>query len=576
MGSAAGESDSSTADLPPVAGGCNSASVAVLQRWAHVLTTAESDETLLLATLSEVGSADWRVVRPSDEASVVVLLDAVCALAHDKMQSKDPTISVKAACIACRIVIQSSVSAAAHVVEKSTGLLAHHVASNDQTSSSVLLSLKQELVFDSIINALRIPSCNWGRSALMNAMSILRAASSEGGTLLTYLATQGLLATTNQVANRVLPTEDPHILAHCSTIFRNLSVDYAHHFVKLQSLPVMLRLVGVAAKKGWKDVLGIVSRAFAKLVFDEDCVASLTSDIPSAVDQLVVGLTAFPNSKIISARLGGAVAVLLERLSVDDADKLWRSHQARLESWMQGVIKLITPRNEGVSGNDDETGAVPTPAWSGLLDEAAENLWRLVGTFSLTHEGGAWLAATVTEGLVAWLQDRDISSGAASALTISRQSGLLALMCLSNLSFYFAISPGEGATAAMLQRSLGPILAALLFGGDVEVMVECTRVLGNLSSMNAGREWIETNRIDEACLVLLGHGDLRIVYNCFGVILNLTAADHCKLVYDAELCAQLLECTSKYHLLDVSEDGSDAAQISTVVEKILLNVVDLV
>jgi hypothetical protein len=149
-------------------------------------------------------------------------------------------------------------------------------------------------------------------------------------------------------------------------------------------------------------------------------------------------------------------------------------------------------------------------------------------------------------------------------------------MCLSNFSFYYNSLYVADDLDAMLEL-LGPIVAGLLFEGDVEAMVEATRILGNVSGTHAGREWIERNKCDEVCIIFLGHEDYRVVYNCFGVILNLTATDHCRIAEDAELCQMLLQHTSRFHTLDLSErPDSDEAQITSLVGKVLLNLSDLV
>ncbi|KEG06401.1 hypothetical protein DQ04_14101010 [Trypanosoma grayi] len=172
-------------------------------------------------------------------------------------------------------------------------------------------------------------------------------------------------------------------------------------------------------------------------------------------------------------------------------------------------------------------------------------------------------------------------------------------MCLSNLSFFFAaLEKTEGGADALVEiyATMGLILAGVLFDGDTEATVEATRVLGNMSLTNAGRDWMESCRCDEVCVVFLGHEDPRIVYNCFGVLLNLTAADTCRVATDPELMHMLLQHTGRYTREDgiaaekaremrrresvTSSEGekelSYTDQIADVVEKLLLNLSGLV
>ncbi|CAJ1035361.1 hypothetical protein Q4I32_007087 [Leishmania shawi] len=187
------------------------------------------------------------------------------------------------------------------------------------------------------------------------------------------------------------------------------------------------------------------------------------------------------------------------------------------------------------------------------------------------------------------------------------------LMCLSNLSYFFgafeyaerARSEDERGVASdwlsSLYSSLGLQLAHYLFEDNVEATVEATRILGNISYTNAGRDWMEANHCDEVIVLFLGHEDLRVVYNCYGVLLNLTAASPCRIVQEPELLHMMLSYTSRYTDQDrveavttleevrlrqqlqqrqcdgdvqelMSEAKSHATQIADVVEKLLLNV----
>lgn len=183
----------------------------------------------------------------------------------------------------------------------------------------------------------------------------------------------------------------------------------------------------------------------------------------------------------------------------------------------------------------------PTPLLQSIV-------WVL-GIAAMSPKCSLHLVECVTPLLVNLLQHlREVPSMHTTAVYV--------LMCLSNLSYFFNRFEGDGAAAAvadggaewlsMICGSLGFSLAAYLFEDNVEATVEATRILGNISYTNAGRDWMEANHCDEVIVLFLGHEDLRIMYNCCGVLLNLTAASPCRVVDDPELLKMMLSYTARY------------------------------
>lgn len=94
-----------------------------------------------------------------------------------------------------------------------------------------------------------------------------------------------------------------------------------------------------------------------------------------------------------------------------------------------------------------------------------------------------------------------------------------------------------------LYESLALTTAGLLFSGDTEAAVEATRIISNICFTPAGANWVEAHRLDEVLVLFLGHEDRRIVYNCAGALVNLTAATTCRVVVDPDLLSLLLQYT---------------------------------
>lgn len=97
-----------------------------------------------------------------------------------------------------------------------------------------------------------------------------------------------------------------------------------------------------------------------------------------------------------------------------------------------------------------------------------------------------------------------------------------------------------------LYEPLGLTSAGLLFSGDTEASVEATRIISNICFTPSGADWVEEHRLDEVLVLFMGHEDRRIVYNCAGALLNLTAGMTCRVVEEPELLSMLLKYTKDW------------------------------
>ncbi|EPY24365.1 hypothetical protein STCU_07217 [Strigomonas culicis] len=301
-------------------------------------------------------------------------------------------------------------------------------------------------------------------------------------------------------------------------------------------------------------------------------------------------------AQLLTARLAAAMAHVAEA-SGAQCDLLATGGTALLRQLVDLYVRTAPGGGPDEAAGAEEDGQVP-------VQQAV--VW-LVGVAAMSAHCPLDFVAAVAPRLTDALKDLDLQSP-------GRLTAVYTLMSLCNLSYFFAAieradaGGAAGGTSPRLEAlyaTLGIILAGVLFEGDVEATVEATRLLGNISFTNTGRDWLEANRCDEVILVFLGHEDLRVVYNCFGVMLNLTAASTCRVVRDAALLQLLLKHTGRYthhegiaaaarderRLLLASAlptEGEAAARAATeaakgfaeqtadLVEKLLANVFDLV
>ncbi|ORC91542.1 uncharacterized protein TM35_000051380 [Trypanosoma theileri] len=397
---------------------------------------------------------------------------------------------------------------------------------------------------------------------LWDVLETLRSCSANSDVILTQLVTLGVIPNLNTVLQRILtfsgnsPSKSftssdsslHTLIPPLCLIYRNLSTEYSHHLRKLGSLDLIISVL--EQFRGDDDVVQAAARAMAKTVFDDGCLEHY-QDGTRACNAVVGSLEASIDVGGLSvSRLCGALARLVEG-SRELRDWLMHHHQRML---IRLVRRYIAPLPSKQEEKEDETtkdtkegttteGVVDlSPDMEDAeLDDLLQSITWLIGVAAVSAECSPDFVLEITPLLVSFLKNLDMNK--------KRLTFILTLMCMSNLSFFFdALDKTEKGHEALVDiyATVGFILAGVLFDGDTEATVEATRILGNMSLTNAGRDWMETNRCDEVCIVFLGHEDPRIVYNCFGVLLNLTAADSCRVASDQQLLSMLLQHTGRY------------------------------
>ncbi|KAG5495177.1 hypothetical protein JKF63_02232 [Porcisia hertigi] len=344
------------------------------------------------------------------------------------------------------------------------------------------------------------------------------------------------------------------------------------------------------------------ARTLVKLTYVEECLAEMqasTAVIAAAAHALRTQLSSTHTDAsressigLLVSRLCGVMARVAEHSTVQQ--------EYLVSPLMAQLLEALAMRYITVSGHadveqDDILTLLPLPP-----PPVLQAVVWVLGIASMSPQCPLQLVQSVTPRLVRLL-------GVLRRRPGMRLTAVYALMCLSNLSYFFGSieSAEEGRSEVedmpgwlpSLYSSLGLLLAHFLFEDNAEATVEATRVLGNISYTNAGRDWMEVNRCDEVIVLFLGHEDLRVVYNCCGVLLNLTAAFPCRVVQEPELLKMMLSYTARYTDHNriravaareearlrqqqsaedvkelVAEVGSQTAQIADVVEKLLLNV----
>ncbi|RNF23761.1 uncharacterized protein Tco025E_02721 [Trypanosoma conorhini] len=431
-------------------------------------------------------------------------------------------------------------------------------------------------------------------SVLWDVLEIIRSSSAKSDVLLSQLVSLGVIPAANAVVKRILSSvsDSPSkarspasnslcvLLPPLCLLYRNLSTQHSQLLRKLGSLDLLVDILDRFREDG--DVVQAAARAMAKTVFDA-CSLERYQKGTRVCRVVVAALDAnLDVGGLAVSRLCGTLARLVEG-SRELRDWLMRHHHRMLVRLVQ---TYVTPEQSAAAANAEP----PCDVEEAQQEDLLQNITWLVGVAAISAECSTSFVLEITPLLVEFVKDLDVQKW---HLTF-----IYTLMCLSNLSFFFdALEKTEGGKEALVEiyATVGLVLAGVLFDGDTEATVEATRILGNMSLTNMGRDWMESNRCDEVCIVFLGHEDPRIVYNCFGVLLNLTAADACRVASDPELMQMLLQHTGRYTreeciaaekvkeshrftaALGGDGDGDEdrglsyTDQIADIVEKLLLN-----
>ncbi|ESL06736.1 hypothetical protein TRSC58_05587 [Trypanosoma rangeli SC58] len=427
-------------------------------------------------------------------------------------------------------------------------------------------------------------------SVLWDVLEIFRSCSAKSDVILTQLVSLGLIPVANAMVKHILssvPDSPSKALSPSSNLlyvllpplcllYRNFSTQYSQLLRKLGSLDLLVDVLDRFREDG--DVVQAAARAMAKTVFD-DCSLEHYQKGNRACRVVVAALEAnLDVGGLAVSRLCGTLARMVEG-SRELRDWFMRHHQPMLVRLVQ---TYVTPQRAAATANAE----LPYDAEEAQQEDLLQNITWLVGVAAISAECSTSFVLEITPLLVEFVKDLDVKKW--------RLAFIYTLMCLSNFSFFFdALERMENGKEALVEiyATVGLILAGVLFDGDTEAAVEATRILGNMSLTNVGRDWMESNRCDEVCIVFLGHEDPRIVYNCFGVLLNLTAANACRVASDPQLMQMLLQHTGRYtreeciaaekvkessRCMTVSSTDEDGGlsyidQIADIVEKLLLN-----
>lgn len=473
----------------------------------------------------------------------------------------------------------------------------HEVCEHGLDGQRLEMLLMRESLIQPLLNLLneedllkRQPQVLW------DVLETLRCLSRSGDAILTQLVTLGVIPGANTVVKSILSStgDSPSkmcfnddsflrvLLPPLCLLYRNLSARYSHYLCKLGSLDLLVDILDQFRDDG--DVVQAAARAMAKTTFEDCSLEHYRKDTRACRAAAAALENNLELSELAVSRLCGTLARLLE--GSRELRDWFMHHYHRIP--LQLVHTYIVPQyvTAAVSAKS------PQSADDAHLEDLLQSVMWLVGVAAFSAECSTAFVLEITPLLAEFLKDLDVTKW--------RLTFIYTLMCLSNLSFFFnSAEKTEGGSEALvkLYATVGFILAGVIFDGDTEATVEATRVLGNMCLTNAGRDWMESNRCDEVCIVFLGHEDPRIVYNCFGVLLNLTAADTCRVIADPELMHMLLQHTGRYTRDDfiaaekareknrcVSAAGcrdgdgelSYTDQIADVVEKLLLNIRDLI
>ena len=203
-------------------------------------------------------------------------------------------------------------------------------------------------------------------------------------------------------------------------------------------------------------------------------------------------------------------------------------------------------------------------------------MFRLVANLTINPELGKVLSSrqdmvdvlpSVVERHLAYhtrfLRDLSSNGGSGKPYEMQTAAGFLevtlnGISALTNLTCYEdSLSMSED---AMLQCT-GPLSSLLvIFPGDSanagvreECILEATRLLGNLSTIDVIRRWIVAQRMIPVLALLLDHSNRDITFGVCGVLLNLSA--------DQRICNELLIDDITHRLMDLFEHSMRNADL---------------
>ena len=195
---------------------------------------------------------------------------------------------------------------------------------------------------------------------------------------------------------------------------------------------------------------------------------------------------------------------------------------------------------------------IPAENYQKTAEEIVTALLTVLCNATLSPTCGKAIPYSVSLRLLSFLKDLEVGDNVAK----------IGLMCLSNLSYYYSL---QNTQLDEIVVAAGPILTGVLFQCDSEASLEASRTLGNMSLIPAGRRWLETHQVDDLCIILLGHEDLRLVYNSYGVLINMSAHEDSSLYKSQEKLSLVLQRTAVHAL-------HKAEEIRQLVDALLRNI----
>jgi hypothetical protein len=369
-------------------------------------------------------------------------------------------------------------------------------------------AVRAEPILDPLVMWLRDTAAAAPSHVTVRATGALRHASGDAGAE-KALVTHGVLPLLHETLQLLAARRgggrleyDDDVAAHIVATLRNLSVEYAHLVTK-QKTDVLLATAVLQAYADHTEIALSTVCALAKVV------------TPAADGDAEPG--AAPNKALLALRANLPCVNALAATIVANADVPLVVSRAAL------VLSLVLDGDDGAQYHfvrkagsavaDTAAVAVRYLGAAAPQHDAPRSLLRVLANATCNSKGGKLLAAgSLPLELAAFVGRCDMDAAPDTAL--------LALTALANLTFYISDSAGDAVDA--LLAALLPPLAALLFHTNVEGTVEAARVLGNLSGLAAGRAAIAAHRVDEIVAALLAHYDDRVVYNCLGVVTNLS------------------------------------------------------
>ena len=362
------------------------------------------------------------------------------------------------------------------------------------------------------------------------------------------------------------------LLIQATASLRNLSTTGNHGqlFTKLGTISVLHPTIFKQLYE-YEEVVLNTCRILSKLSHSDDCKLILNRD-PSNLSSLVHICMHYKNSQSICVRVLYTLGNLLqnteanrEYIGTADGGELLREIKELFVYYYNLDANL--PQNSNGESNSKAsdpkkpallTDAVVSKTVAVESDERLVKIMRIIANLSISHEVGPVLAADqeIVDAIIGLVTRKTVEN--------SEELILNTVCCITNLSFYDCT---EHNLILDNQVKIGDAIAMLLMHDHVDAVVEVARTFGNFSRSEEMRIWMMQCRVDEACAILVDHGDRRIVLAVCGVLLNYSAdINHVQLFAQYDLLSNLFEVHQVVEPTDL--------ELLTVLHKLYFNLAD--